>query len=103
HAPFGIPRRLEFPESLHDIGPEHHRQKFGPALAITMFARKRSAMPHNRMGNLSHEVAIVLDALGCLWIKRDARMDAAIAEMPEESAGVIVFIEQLVKVAQIVA
>src|SRR5579875_3422834 len=68
-----------------------------------MFARERSAVPHDRMGHLGHELAIVLHALRCLWIKRDPRMDATVAEVPDKRTRVVMLIEQLIEITQVLA
>src|SRR5690349_20369834 len=47
HAVSGVPGFLKLTESLHQLRPEHARQKFSPSLAVAMLTGDGSTVPNH--------------------------------------------------------
>ena len=62
HPVVGIPRRLEFAESLHQFRPEHFRQQRAARLPVAMLAGKRAAVAHHQIRGALDELAILANA-----------------------------------------
>ena len=101
HLSVGIPDRLELAERLDELVTEHFRQKLRARLTVAVLAGERSAVCQHEIGGLVHERLVCLDALRCLEIEIDARVDAALAEMAVQGATVLILVEQLAEAAQV--
>ena len=103
HFPLRVPDRLEFAERLHQFVAVHQRQEFGLGLAVAVLARQRAAILNHQFGGLAQKTAPFRDACMGLEVERDARVDAAVAEMAVERGLIIEAVDQLLELAQIIA
>src|SRR5262249_26854027 len=103
HPPRRIPDRLELVERRHQLWTVHARQQLAARLAVAVLAGERSAEADDQIGRALDESAIRANPRGSLEIEVDARVDAALAEMPVEIALQMVRIEELPETPQVLA
>jgi hypothetical protein len=68
-----------------------------------MLARQRPSVPNHSVCRFRHECAEILYAIGCFRIEVDARVNTGIAKMPVKRANISVLLQELVKIAQVIA
>src|SRR5258706_10850350 len=101
HLAGGIPDALELAERLDQLWPEHQRQELGARLAVAVLAGERPAVAHAELRALAHERAGGGNALGGFQVEIDARMHAALPQMPVERTVVTVAVREGALLAQI--
>ena len=99
HPILWIPDRLEFAQSNHELRAEHRRQQFGLRLAVAVLARERAAVLHHQLRRLAEKAAPVRHALGRAQLEGDARVDAAVAEVPVERGAVAGAVDERLELA----
>src|SRR5664280_2525090 len=68
-----------------------------------MFSGERASESNHKVRGLFHKGAIVADSFCALHVEVDARMQAAMAKVPVEGSDVVVFVEQVLELAQVLA
>ena len=101
HLPIGIPRRFKFAEGLDELGAKHFRKQFGAGLAVAVFAGDGAAIADDEVGGCFHELTEFCDTIFRLQVEVDAGVNAAVAEVAVERAGVTIAGHQLAQVAKI--
>ncbi len=103
HLPLRVPQRLELPERADQLLAEHLRQQLRARLPVAMLAGERAVVLHTEVGRLVDVGAVFRDAWCALQVEVVARVNAGLAEVTVQIAGVAVLVHQLPQLAEVLA